>query len=276
MGTPAHETKLAKVKDYGRSVDFGKTSDDYARFRPGPPATFYDRLASIAPIAGASVADVGCGVGWIALEFAARGAARAVGVDPAPAQIEAARRLAGERRLSACQFHVARAESTGLPESAFDWYVASQAWHWFEPKAAGAEAMRLLRPGGRAVTVSFDYLPGRSPIARASEDLILKYNPAWPMAGGTGTHIAPLYDLPAAGFTDVQQFSFEHAQVFSHESWRGRMRTCNGVAASQSPEVVAAYDRDLAEVLRDRFPEDAAGTIVVEHRVWVVVGRKPG
>lgn len=274
MAIPAHEAKLDKVKQYGKSVDFGRVSDDYAKHRPGPPASFYDRLAAIAPIAGSSVVDAGCGTGWIALEFAARGARRVVGVDPSGPQLEAARRLAAERGVT-CDFRTGKAEATGLEAGAFDWWVASQAWHWFDAKAAAAEAMRTLRPGGRLVTVSFDYLPGRSPIAKASEDLILKYNPAWPMAGGVGAHIAPLVDLPAAGFVDVEQFSWEHRQAFTHESWRGRMRTCNGVAASQTPEVVAAYDRDLAAVLGERFPEDEEGRVYVEHRVWVVVGRRP-
>lgn len=274
MSTPAFRDRADKVKQYGSQVDFGKTSDDYARFRPGPPPSFYDRIARFAPMAGSSVLDLGCGVGWIALEFAQRGARRAAGIDPSAQQIEAARNLATLRGVT-CEFSVAKAEATGLPDASFDWCVASQAWHWFEPKAAGAECLRVLKPGGFMVVVAFDYLPGRSPIAKASEDLILKYNPTWPMANGTGSHVAPLFDLPAAGLVDLEQFSYEHRQPFTHESWRGRMRTCNGVAASQSPETVAAYDRDLAAVLAERFPEDAGGGIVVEHRVWVAVARKP-
>jgi hypothetical protein len=32
--------------DQGRSVDWGKVSADYARYRPGPPPSFYARLAA--------------------------------------------------------------------------------------------------------------------------------------------------------------------------------------------------------------------------------------
>lgn len=275
MTTPAHEARLAKVRLYAAGVDFGRTSDDYARFRPGPPASLYDRLERFAPLAGSAVLDVGCGVGWIALEAAARGASAAVGVDPSPEQVESARRLAAQRGLT-CAFHIARAERTGLSDGSFDWCIASQAWHWFDHAAAGAEARRVLRPGGLIATVSFDYLPGRCPIAAASEELVLRHNPGWPMAGGTGAHLSPLFHLPGAGFEGLEQFSYEHVQSFTHESWRGRMRTCNGVAASLSPEAVAAYDRDLAAVLAERFPEDDEGRIHIMHRVWVVLARSPG
>lgn len=271
---PAFAQKLAKVKAYAAGVDFGKTSDDYARFRPGPPPSVYDRLERFAPIAGSSVVDLGCGTGAIACAFAARGAARCVGVDPSEPQVQAARRLAAEADL-ACEFRAAKAESTGLEPGAFDWAIASQSWHWFDQKAAAAEAMRLLKPAGIIATVAFDYQPLRSDIARATEELILRHNPAWPMAGNTGVHASPMFDLPAAGFTGLEQFSFEHSQPFTHESWRGRMRTCNGVAASRSPEVVAAFDRDLAALLAERFPEDETGHIHVVHRVWVVLARRP-
>lgn len=30
--------------DPGRKIDWGLTSEDYAKYRPGPPETFYDKL----------------------------------------------------------------------------------------------------------------------------------------------------------------------------------------------------------------------------------------
>ena len=105
-----------------------------------------------------------------------------------------------------------------------------------------------------------------------TEDIILKYNPTWPMAGNQGIHIRPLEDLPAAGFEPMEQVSWEVRQPFTHEGWRGRMRTCNGVGASLPPEKVAAFDRELAELLRERWPQEP---LQIEHRVWIVVARRP-
>lgn len=264
----ASELKGAAVREYGKAIDFGRTSDDYARFRPGPPASFYDRIEKIRPFRGFDVVDVGTGPGVAALEMAARGA-RVVAIDPAEEQIAAGAASADARGLS-IDFRVGRAEALDLADASIDLYMALQCWHWFEPVKAGAEALRVLRRGGIVVCASFDYLPRRSKLAARTEELILKYNPSWPSAGGQGVHLNPMNQLADAGFVAVEQFSYEHVQTFTHEGWRGRMRTCSGVGANLPAEKVAAFDRDLADVLSREFPDDVG----VEHRVWVVWARK--
>jgi SAM-dependent methyltransferase len=268
MTSPAEKGRL--VREYGKAVDFGRTSDDYARFRPGPPAEMYERLERIVQFRGRDAIDIATGTGVVALELAARGA-RVTAIDIAEQQLQAGRDGASAGSLG-IDFRRARAESTGLPGASFDLWIASQAWHWFDPVLAGAEAFRLLRPGGVAVTCNFDYLPHRSPVARATEDLILRHNPSWPMSGGTGCHINPIMQLPLAGLGPVEVFSFEHAQLFTHESWRGRMRTCNGVGASLAPDKVEAFDRDLAALLARDYRREP---MPVWHRVWVVLAPKP-
>ncbi|MBC7772482.1 MAG: class I SAM-dependent methyltransferase [Pyrinomonadaceae bacterium] len=264
-----HAGKRGVTPELLAAVDFGRTSDDYARFRPGPPASFYERLDAMKSLAGLDVADIGAGTGLVGIELAKRGA-RVVAVDPSREQLDQAARSAQAARVQ-LRVQQAKAEATGLPDASVNLYIASQAWHWFDPVKAGAEARRLLKPGGFIVTVSFDYLPGRSEVARMTESLILKYNTTWPLADGNGCHIRPLYDLPAAGFIELQQFSYEHQQVFTHEGWRGRMRTCNGVGASLPREQVQAFDADLATLLREHFPDPVG----IAHRVWVVVARQP-
>jgi SAM-dependent methyltransferase len=269
MATPP-AGRADAVRQYAARVDFGKTSEDYARFRPGPPASFYERLNAIAPLDGRRALDVGTGTGVAAIEMAARGA-RVTALDISEGQLEEARRLAAARGLG-IDFRRGRAEETGVPSAAFDLYLALQCWHWFDAPRAAAEAFRLVRPGGVAAIAHFDYIAGRSPVAARTEELVLKHNPAWPMAGGTGCYVRELFELPAAGFTGVEQFSYEHAQPFTHASWRGRMRACNGVGASLSPAQVAAFDAELGQVLAREFP---AETLQIVHRVWVVYASKP-
>ena len=262
-----------RARAVGAGVDFGKTSDDYARFRPGPPPSFYERLATYMPKGSFEhliAVDVGCGTGLVGIELAKRGA-RVVGVDPAQNQLDVMMRTAHAEGLLCVSGVCAKAEETGLQEGAFDLWIASQAWHWFEPKAAGAEAARLLKPGGIAVCCNFDYLPGRSAVAKRTEDLILKFTPEWPMSGGTGCHVRPLFDLPTAGLKLVEQVSYEHEQMFTHEGWRGRMRTCNGIGGHHAREVVEQFDGELAEMLKREFPQEPMG---VMHRVWLVIAQK--
>ena len=117
------------------------------------------------------------------------------------------------------------------------------------------------------------YLPGRSAVARRTEELVLRYNPGWTMAGATGLYPHQVDRLQEQGMRLVEQFCYDHIQPFTHEAWRGRMRTCNGVGSGAlSDAQVSAFDADLAKLLAREFP---AEPLMIEHRVWAVITRKP-
>ena len=50
-------------------------------------------------------------------------------------------------------WHDGVAEDTGLPDGAFDIVVFAQSWHWVDSARAGAEAARILAPGGALAIV---------------------------------------------------------------------------------------------------------------------------
>lgn len=252
-------------------VDFGRHSDDYAVFRPGPPPPFYQRLDAIAPIDGTRALDLATGPGTVALELAGRGAT-VTGIDVAPGQIAAATRSAAVRGLvGRADFRVARAEETGLDPDAFDLVTAGQCWHWFDADAALTEVRRVLRPGGTLAIVAYSYLAPHSPVAAATEELVLRLNPAWTMAGWTGLFPEQIDQVIRGGLDFVESFCFDFQEPFSHARWRGRMRTCNGVGSGgMSPGLVERFDRELAEMLARDYP----GELSIPHRVWCVVGRQ--
>ncbi len=108
------------------NIDFGRHSEDYAGFRPGFPASFYQRIDAIARISGSRSLDLATGPGTMALELGARGSS-VVGIDISAEQVATAKRVSKERNLEdKVHFRVANAENTGLDASSFDLATAGQ------------------------------------------------------------------------------------------------------------------------------------------------------
>jgi ubiquinone/menaquinone biosynthesis C-methylase UbiE len=90
------------------------------------------------------VADVGAGTGKLTAAMLARGFT-VVAVDPSLDMLaQLSRRFAGVRT------QIGTGEATGLPAGAADLVTFAQSWHWVEPSAGLAEAVRVLKPGGTA------------------------------------------------------------------------------------------------------------------------------
>src|SRR5688572_10745365 len=124
--------------DPGRSIDWGKTSVDYARYRPGPPDSFFERLRALGVgLSGQRILDLGTGTGAIARVFAQRGSTVS-GIDISAEQIAAAQQLAGEAQLE-IDFRVAAAEEPPFPDHHFDIITANQCWLYFDKSKAIAQ-----------------------------------------------------------------------------------------------------------------------------------------
>jgi SAM-dependent methyltransferase len=262
---------LDRIAEYGKQIDFGKTADDYGRYRAGFPAELYRRLEKLGVGVGCQrVLDLGTGTGYLGRGFARQGC-RVMGLDMSPSLMREARRLDAAEKLAMCYVR-ARAEALPFEEYSFDVVGAGQCWHWFDRPRAALEARRVLMPGGRLVIASFDWIALPGNVIEATEQLILKHNPKWALAGGAGIHPAFARDAAVAGFDNIECFSFDVLQPYSHEGWRGRIRASAGIAASLGPREVARFDDELRELLAQRFPEDP---MRAHHRVFAMVGRVP-
>jgi SAM-dependent methyltransferase len=247
--------------DEGNVIDWGRTSRDYALHRPNYPDRFFDVLASLGVgLKGQRILDLGTGVGFLALRFARQGAV-VTGIDIAEGQIEEARRRCTAAGLAA-DFLVGHAESTGLLSGSFDAVTASQAWLYFDTVRAIAEVKRLLKPDGVLVTSHFCWLPRQDRIARASEELVLRYNPKWTGADWAGQ--IPLMPTWAEGHFELRgMFVFDEPISFTRESWRGRIRACRGVGATLPVDHVERLDHEHEVLLRTLTPDDFS----VLHRI---------
>jgi SAM-dependent methyltransferase len=252
-------------------IDFGKTAADYGRYRAGFPDELYERLIRSGILSPPCAAlDLGTGTGTVARALAVRGC-EVTGLDPSANLLAEARRIDAERNVHV-RYVEGRAEELPFADSSVDLITAGQSWHWFDRARAAAQAHRVLRPGGKIAIAHFDWIPLPGNVVDATERLIMKHNPQWRMAGGTGIHAYELADVATAGFVAIESFSFDTAAAYTHEAWRGRIRASAGVAASLPPEKVAEFDAELARLLAAEYPDDP---LSVPHRVWTVISRKP-
>jgi SAM-dependent methyltransferase len=109
------------------------------------------QLRALPDVTGMDVVELGCGTAYFGAWLKKAGAARVVGVDPTPAQLETARRC-NERFGLGLELVEAFGEEVPLPDGSFDLVVSEYgASIWADPYKWIPEAARLLRPGGELV-----------------------------------------------------------------------------------------------------------------------------
>jgi ArsR family transcriptional regulator len=100
-----------------------------------------------------TVADLGCGEGYLTIE-AARWAARVVAVDRSATVLDRAKGLARRRHVSNVVWKRGELDKLPIRDEAVDVALLSQALHHaHDPARAVAEAARITRPGGRVLVL---------------------------------------------------------------------------------------------------------------------------
>jgi SAM-dependent methyltransferase len=253
------------------AVDFGRAAADYVKHRGRFPEAFFDRLLDLGWVErGSRVLDLGAGTGAVGRGLTRRGC-QVVGVDPSLPLLT--RGAAADADASVTQAYVCgRAEAVAFASATFRTVIAGQAWHWFEPSAAMAEARRVLMPGGALVIMQYDWLPIAGNIVEATERLIRDDNPDWKLGGHNGIYPDWLADAATAGFTQIETFSFDVQLAYTHEAWRGRLRATGRVMRGRTHSQIEAFDDALSALLEARQPQEP---FLVPHRVWAMKAVKP-
>ena len=242
-------------------VDFGKSAEDYAVYRPPFDPRLFERLRDHGiGLPHQRLLDVAAGTGLLGQGLVNSGC-RIIECDPSH---DLLRHAQSHHRV------VARAENLPFPDDRFDAVTAGQCWHWFDRRIAPREIRRVLKPAGRIAIVYQTYLPFEGNIAAASEALILRYHPQWRHAGGVGINGQALKDLQTAGFASIESFSFDINVRYTRGAWRGFIRTCSAVGPTLPPERLERFDHDHATLL-SRWPD----TFDVPHRVFAAIATNP-
>jgi len=239
--------------DAGKAFDWGRTSEDYAKYRDIYPAIFYQKVADRGLcVDGQDVLDLGTGTGVLPRHMYRYGA-NWTGTDISPEQIEQAKRLASEAGMD-IDFRAVSAEKIDFPDNSFDVITACQCFWYFDHEKVAPEFSRILRDDGRLVVLFMAWLPYEDEIAGKSEELVLKYSPAWTGAGCVKKPI----DIPDVVYDYFEPEYHEEYDVmvpFTRETWHGRLKACRGVGASLSREELAKWEQENRELLEKIAPE---------------------
>ena len=255
--------------DAGKAFDWGRTSEDYAKFRDIYPEEFYQKIADRGLCTkGQKVLDLGTGTGVLPRNMYRYGATW-TGTDISPEQIEQAKRLSDAAGMK-IDFLAVPTEEIDFPKESFDVITACQCFWYFDhdkvmPKLAG-----LLKTGGKLVILYMAWLPFEDEIAGKSEELVLKYSPDWSGRGET-RHPIWIPDVAYQYFDMEEHEEYDVMVPFTKESWHGRMKACRGVGASLSGEELVKWDKEHRKLLDDIAPEQFE---ILHYAAIAVLGKK--
>lgn len=162
--------------DNGKTFDWGKASESYAKFRDIYPEEFYKKILDSGLCKdGQKVLDIGTGTGVLPRNMYKYGA-KWVGTDIAENQIEQAKILSKNQNMD-IEYYVCPAEEIEYPDDTFDVVTACQCIWYPDHKKLAPKLYKMLRSGGKFLILYMAWLPFEDEIASKSEEIILKYNP---------------------------------------------------------------------------------------------------
>lgn len=233
--------------DNGKNFDWGLASADYSKYRDIYPDEFYKKIVDLGCcVENQLVLDLGTGTGVLPRNMHKFGA-KWIGCDISENQIKYAKEMSKGMDID---YIVSSAENLNFEENYFDVVTACQCFMYFDKSVILPKIYKLLKPNGHFLILYMAWLPSESDIAKASEDLVLKYNPSWSGAGMTR------YELGAQDwskrFFDVSNaVSYEMDLPFTRETWHGRIKACRGIGASSlSDKEKNKWEKEHLDYLR--------------------------
>lgn len=239
--------------DGGKAFDWGRTSEEYARFRDIYPEIFYKKIVDRGLcVKGQNILDLGTGTGVLPRNLYKYGA-RWTGIDISKEQIEQAEKLTKQNKMN-IEYYVTATEDISFPKEIFDVVTACQCFWYFDHAKIMPILSDIMKKDGKLLILYMAWLPFEDKIAGASEDLVLKYSPNWSGAREVRKPIG----IPKVVYEYFEMVDHEEYDVmvpFTRESWHGRMKACRGVGASLNAEELANWEQEHRELLQKMAPD---------------------
>ncbi|GAA2053117.1 class I SAM-dependent methyltransferase [Catenulispora yoronensis] len=242
---------------------FGDDPAHYDRARPRYPRELIDRVLDGLP--GRSVLDAGCGTGIVARQLQAAGC-EVLGVEPDP-------RMAAFAEARGVAVEIAKIEDWEPAGRTFDALVAGMTWHWVDAARGAAQAVRVLRPGGR-IALFWNAFQLPTDLAESFAAVYARRLPDQPMyqhglRAGRDVY-APLLTSTAdvlrdtGAFEEADQWRFDWQQRYTRDTWVDLAPTFGGHALLPKATVAELMAEVGAEV------DKAGGSFVAEYTTVAV------
>ena len=243
---------IDKRIDGGKAFDWGRTSEDYAKFRDIYPVEFYDRIIKRGFCQkGQTVLDLGTGTGVVPRNMYRFGA-KWTGTDTSENQIQLAKILSEGMDID---YFSCSAEKIDFPDNSFDVITACQCFWYFDHEILMPKLYNMLKENGTILILYMAWLPFEDKIAGESEKTVLKYNPKWSGAGET-MHPISIPECYNEKFELVYSEEYKLAIHFTRQSWNGRMKACRGVGASLTPQEIILWEEEHKKLLEKIAPQE--------------------
>lgn len=232
--------------DNGKAFDWGRASEEYAKFRDIYPEEFYQSIINLGCcIKGQKVLDLGTGTGVLPRNLVKYGG-DFIGSDISENQIKYAKMLSEGLNI---EYIVSPAERLDFTAETFDVVTACQCFMYFDKEIILPKIHKFLKAEGHFLIIFMDWLPFESEIAKKSEDMVLKYNPDWTGRGMIRYEIKEP-QWAKEFFTVSNAIAYDIEVPFTRETWHGRIKACRGIGASSlSAEKIEEWEKEHMEYL---------------------------
>jgi SAM-dependent methyltransferase len=218
------------------NVNFGKVSNDYAKYRDNLPSIMFEQLIDNGiNFKDLNVIDLGSGSGIFSRDLSKYGA-DVIGIEPSKELIEEAVSIDKSFGIDNIRYQKAYAEDFTLPDT-FPIFTAVRAWHWFERIKVIQNIKKYLDQNGLLVVINSIFKPN-SEIARKTFKVLIDNNIELKPAGSHAEIKERRTGFPVNWFDEWENNSFqvenewqhEYELKFPDEEWCGKIRSVSWLA----------------------------------------------